>query len=183
MGEKNGKWFRALNTYKYVALVLLAGLLLLLWPGQGGERTEEVPVASQTMDSGGGDLQKLCREMENILSEIEGAGRLRLMLTLEDEGEKKLAGDSSLRYSGQTASPDDYERTAETVVLSRSGGGEEPVVICQQAPRFRGALVVCEGGDVPAVRLAVIQSVSALTGLGADKISVVKSNGVEVSGG
>ena len=41
-------------------------------------------------------------------------------------------------------------------------------------PQFRGALVVCQGGGDPAVRLAVIEAVSALTGLGSDKISVVK---------
>ena len=40
------------------------------------------------------------------------------------------------------------------------------------APQFRGALVVCAGGDDPGVRLQVIRAVSALTGLGSDCITV-----------
>ena len=129
------------------------------------------------------ELETLRSEMEEILSAIDGVGSLRLMLTLENNGEKKLAGDSSLRYSGPTAAPDDYERQSETVVLSQTGSDQEVVVIQEVTPKFRGALVVCDGGDVASVRLAVIEAVSALTGLGTDKISVVKSNEAEVSRG
>ena len=43
------------------------------------------------------------------------------------------------------------------------------------APQFRGALVVCPGGDDPQVRLAVMEAVSAVTGLGSNHISVCKS--------
>ena len=184
MEKRENPWKKALgalSAYKYVLLVVLAGVAVLLWPegdGGGGD-----PPAAQTAAPAEADLEALRAEMEEILSAIDGVGDLRLMLTLEDDGERKLAGDSSLRYSGPTASPEDYERQSETVVLSRSGSSQEVVVIREVSPSFRGALVVCGGGDVASVRLAVIEAVSALTGLGTDKISVVKSNEVEVSGG
>ena len=41
----------------------------------------------------------------------------------------------------------------------------------------RGALVVCQGGDDPAIRLLMTQAVSALTGLGADRVTVCKGAG------
>ena len=182
MEKKAKKWAQALGTYKYVLLVVLAGVVLLLWPtgDKGGQTSSAQPVQAAAERSD--ELEDLCREMEEILSAIDGVGDLRLMLTLENDGEKKLAGDSSLQYSGPTASPDDYQRQSETVVLSQTGSGQEVVVVQQVTPHFRGALVVCGGGDVPSVRLAVIEAVSALTGLGSDKISVVKSSGVEVTG-
>jgi stage III sporulation protein AG len=37
-----------------------------------------------------------------------------------------------------------------------------------------GAIVVCQGGDQPTVRLAILDAVSKVTGLGADKISILK---------
>ena len=37
-----------------------------------------------------------------------------------------------------------------------------------------GCVVVCEGADSPAVRLEVTNAVAAYTGLGSDKISVIK---------
>ena len=38
------------------------------------------------------------------------------------------------------------------------------------------ALVVCPGGNDPAVKLQISEAVAALTGLGADKISICKGN-------
>jgi len=51
---------------------------------------------------------------------------------------------------------------------------QESVVVQTIGPIFQGALLVCPGGDDPGVRLALIQAVSALTGLGSDRISICK---------
>ena len=51
-------------------------------------------------------------------------------------------------------------------------GTEETVTLQQISPQYQGALVVCSGGGNPSVRLQVVEAVSALTGLGADHISV-----------
>ena len=39
---------------------------------------------------------------------------------------------------------------------------------------YRGAVVVCQGADDPRIRLAIVEAVSMATGLGADRISVLK---------
>ena len=41
-------------------------------------------------------------------------------------------------------------------------------------PQFQGALIVSEGADNAAVRWNIVSAVSSLTGLGTDKITVVK---------
>lgn len=56
--------------------------------------------------------------------------------------------------------------------MGRGTGSQEVVPLQTLAPEFQGALIVCQGGGDPAVRLNVLQAVSALTGLGADKISI-----------
>ena len=66
------------------------------------------------------------------------------------------------------------ETETETVVISRGSGGEETVVLEIRAEQYRGAVVVCEGGDDPGVVLALTRAVSAATGLGADRITVMK---------
>ena len=65
-------------------------------------------------------------------------------------------------------------RRTETVTVSRGGGSEDIVVTQQLYPVYQGALVVCQGADQAAVRLAVTEAVSALTGLSSDRITVVK---------
>ena len=59
-------------------------------------------------------------------------------------------------------------------MVSAGSGREEAVALQQVYPQFQGALVVCTGGDDPAVQLKLVEAVSALTGLGSDKISICK---------
>ena len=55
-----------------------------------------------------------------------------------------------------------------------SGSGQEAVLLMQRYPTFQGALVVCEGGDNAEIRLLMARAVSALTGIGTDRITVCK---------
>lgn len=166
------RWRAALAKYKYVLIVLLAGLVCLAWP----ERETAPPALTEEAEepSERQEVRQLQEEMEAILGRIQGVGELRLMLTLDRSASKALAQDGTLSYSGEPAAPEDYSRSTSNLVLSRSGSGDSVVVIHETYPQFRGALVVCQGGGDPAVRLAVIEAVSALTGLGSDRISVVK---------
>ena len=41
-------------------------------------------------------------------------------------------------------------------------------------PTYMGVVVVCEGADNPSLKLAIVDAVSKATGLGADRISVLK---------
>jgi len=155
------------GSYKYVALVVLIGAGLLLWPsGSGG---------SEATESGGmwEERQSIQREMESILGKISGVGEVRLMLMVDTDGERQLARDTELSYSGATAAPEDYSRRTETVLVDGSAG-DEAVVTRTMYPTYRGALVVCQGGDRAEVRLAVTEAVAALTGLSADRITVAK---------
>lgn len=155
------------DKYKYVALVVLIGAGLLLWPsGSGGTEL----IGSRTEPAESRDIQT---EMEEILGTISGVGQVKVMLTLDSDGERQLAQDTELSYSGETASPDDYSRRSETVLLD-GGTGDETVVTKTVYPTYRGALVVCQGGDRADVRLAVTEAVAALTGLSTDRITVAK---------
>ena len=152
----------ALAKYKYALLVAVLGALLLLWPT--GEKK-----AAAVSGTGREELEEMERAMEEILGKISGVGKVDVMLSLHSGGERVLAQDSSLRYSGSVQSPDSYERSTQPVT---DGGGV--VVTKETCPQYRGALVVCEGGGDDGVRLQVAKAVSALTGLGSDRIAVVK---------
>ena len=176
--EKNKKkWLAVLGRYKYVLIVVAAGVVCLLWPGFERDTASGAAESAARTEAAGTDLSAIQAEMEEILGKIQGVGQLELMLTVDTGTERVLAGDTSLSYSGATTAPDDYSRTTETVVVS-SGGGEDQVVVTREVyPKFRGALVVCQGASDPTVQLRVLEAVSALTGLGSDKISIVQAQG------
>ena len=167
------KPLEVLGRYKYVLMVVALGALLLAWP----QRTKDsggISAAQETQEqSQREELAELETAMEEILGKISGVGRVEVMLTLQSGSEKVLASDSSLQYSGSAQAPDDYNRSTETVIVS--GGGDDSVVVTQErCPQYRGALVVCEGGGSDTVRLQVTEAVAALTGLGPDRIAVVR---------
>ena len=144
----------------------MAGAVLLLWPG--GKVVKNTASSAQAAEA-----RDLETEMEEILSKIAGVGQVQVMLTEDADGEKQLAQDTELSYSGSTKAPEDYSRSSE-VVLADSGGEDTVVVTRQQYPTYRGALVVCQGGDQADVRLAVTEAVAALTGLSSDRVTVAK---------
>lgn len=173
MGKESGRQLKIseiFGRYKYVLLVAVLGAFLLLLPKQESAKSDAAPTYLSDESS---DIRQLEREMEEILSKMSGVGRVDVMLTVESGGELVLATDSTLRYSGSPQRPDDYDRSNETVTVS-GGNGTEVVVTQERSAKFRGALIVCDGGDNDAVRLKILEAVCALTGLGSDRVAVVR---------
>lgn len=151
-----------LERYKYVALILCAGLLLMLLPtGTRGKETapSSEPAANATSEF---DLEELEGKLERALSEINGVGETTVVLTLRSGAEEVLAQDTSQGNALEQ----------ETVVVSTGSGTEEAVSVKTIYPEFQGALVVCEGGGSASVKLEVLKAVSAMTGLSSDQISI-----------
>ena len=94
-----------------------------------------------------------------------------MVLTVRSGARQILAQDGRTTEKGE-----ELDSQVNTVILSRGTGVEEAVALQEIAPQFQGALVVCPGGDDPAVRLAITGAVADLTGLGADRISVCRGN-------
>ena len=152
--------------YRFVILVILAGVVLMLLPTHSSDKKEPLsePSGRETFS-----LEHEEARMEEVLGRIEGAGRLQLMLTLQSGSQLQLAEDSDL-----TAAEDEQRTERSTVTLSRGSGVEDIVVTQQIYPVYQGAVVVCQGADNAAVRLALTEAVCALTGLSSDKVSIVK---------
>lgn len=153
-----GKLRTLAGQHRLVLLVILAGLVLLLLPA--GEEPAQPEVTESRSQF---DLAHLEDRLAQALSRIDGAGEVTVVLTLQDGPRQVLAQDRG-REEGET----------ETVVLSRGSSTQETVTVQELYPSYQGALLVCPGGDDPAVRLKLTEATSALTGLGADKISISK---------
>lgn len=150
-----------LKQYKFVILIIAVGILLMLLPSGKGETVQE----SKEITAASG----LEEELEAILSQIYGAGRVRVLLT-EDRGEEYLYERN--QDTQQTQEHSDLRQ--QVVVITDSQRGQQGLIRQVCAPAYRGAVVVCQGGDLASVRLAVVEAVSNATGLTSDKITVLK---------
>lgn len=148
--------------YQYALLVALVGAVLLLIPS--GEKPAETAAPEEGQQF---RLEELEKRLEQALGQIEGAGEVHAVLTLKSGSRQVLA--QAVDRDGNGGS------SFAPVTVGRGAGSQEVVPLQTLAPEYQGALIVCQGGGDPAVRLNILQAVSALTGLGADKISICKS--------
>ena len=154
--------------YKYALLIVAIGALLMLLPSR--QKTADKQAESVCRNEEVFSLAETEEKMESILGQIDGVGRLRVMLTLASGPQLQLASDTDR----STGSSGDHRSREATVMLNRGSGSQEVIVTQQVYPVYQGAVIVCHGAGNSAVRLAITEAVSALTGLSANRISIVK---------
>ena len=153
-----------LKKKRAAALVLLAGILLMLLP-TGREQSQSAASPEETTPR----EQTLEERLENILREVSGVGTVRVLLT-QDAGEERV-----YQLDEQELSDGDRrELRQETVTVTQSDRQQDGLVKKVVSPVYRGAVIVCQGGDNPTVRLSVVEAVSGATGLPSNRITVLK---------
>ena len=163
------KLLDGLKKYKYAAIVVLIGLALLLIPGKSSQ--QETAAAPEPVRDDAAYVAEVEARLTQTLAQMQGAGEVRVMLTLKTGSETRYQMDVS------TSTEDDGARSSreqKTVILSAGSAYDEAAVSAVEYPRFQGALILCQGANDPVVKLNCINAVSALTGLKSDQITVVK---------
>ncbi|MBQ9460018.1 MAG: hypothetical protein IJU66_08825 [Oscillospiraceae bacterium] len=78
--------------------------------------------------------------------------------------------------AAETEPPAGVESRIEATLAAFDGVGRLHLTLTKAngTERWEGAVVVCEGAEDAAVRLALTQALRSLTGLGTDRITIVK---------
>lgn len=151
------KLIEQIKKYRYALIVLLLGIVLMTLPefGQKNDEPQETTVQKDTEDP--------TQQLSEILSQIRGAGKVRLFLTLE-------TGERTIYQTDQ----DGQGLDRETVLITDADRTQKGLIQQIASPVYRGAVIVCQGADDPEVRLSIVEAVSDATGLTTDRISVLK---------
>lgn len=157
------KFVNLVKQYRYGFLILLLGVGLMLLPT--GNPGKQEPVATVE----GSEPDTLEDRLAQILSRMDGVGKTEVMLTWE-------MGEQTLYETREDSSVSDTSEqfSREPVIITDSARQEQGLIQQVIPPVYRGAIVVCQGGGSPAVKLAIVEAVSDVTGLSADKITVLK---------
>lgn len=121
--------------------------------------------------------KELEQELENIVSQIDGAGSVKILITMDSTTEDIYAVD---RNTSESTSVTDSETTAAQrsegnsyVIVKGKDGSEQTVLKTQRMPEIRGVLVVCDGGGSNVVREKVTAAVAGALGIARGKVVVV----------
>lgn len=138
----------------------------MLLPVGSRESATNVQESSNRQSEETEDLQQ---KLSNLLSQMAGAGRVKVLLT-EATGEQifyQEDRDTSAGGQSQTTRTD-------TVIVTDDTHTQEGLIRQVNPPTYLGAVVLCQGADQPSVRLAITEAVANATGLGYHKITVLK---------
>ena len=155
----------AFRKYKYVWIVLLVGILLMLVPGPADKESETL-----TQITGDSQIQDDMEiRLERVLSEMAGAGQVRVLLSVS-QGEQTIYQTDSSYSQGQN----NTDSRTQTILITDSQRNETGLVHQKNPPKYLGAIILAQGADDPVVKLSIVDAVGKITGLGADRISVLK---------
>lgn len=145
-----------IKKYRYVVLVILAGVALMCLPSE-----KETAAAPETVRP----QPELQEELETLLSRLEGAGKVKVLLTQATGAKTIYQTDETIR---------DDTRQSDTVLVTGTDRSQTGLVQQVDPPRYQGAVVLCQGAQRASVRLAIVEAVANATGLPSNKISVLK---------
>lgn len=191
MGKKLLQQMKNMKKEQLFVWILLGALVVvILLPVQKDEKREmekdssSVGISAPAVDESVSDDQVSCmeKELEEILSSVQGVGKVRVMLTLESTNTKIVEKDipdssSSQKQQDQDGSMQESVSSSaeEKTVYEKSRDGDQiPYVISEEYPDVRGVLVIAQGGSSPEVVREIQEAVQALFHVEPHKIKVMK---------
>lgn len=160
----------------FVVLLGIAGVILLVISEvvpSDSKQQKQVQEESSTEISCDEYEKNLENRLQNIISKIEGAGNVSVMVTLESSTENIFAVDQKRNGTDGKGYENEY-------VIIKKEDGEGTVLIQTAQPEIRGVAVVCSGGGSAVVRQSITNTITAVLGISSARvnISVMKnSNG------
>ena len=164
VSQIKNKLSNGFRKYKYSVIVLLIGLVLMAIPGRNADKRDAA--ATESIEINTPNLED---RLSAVLSRVSGAGNVEVVLTTA-AGEEVIYQTNEDRSIGDSTTHD----KKNTVTVTDAERNQTGLIRQVNPARYMGAIILCQGADDPAVCLAIVDAVSKATGLGANKISVLK---------
>ena len=170
------RWLQLKKT-DWIAVALVGVLLLVVAMPSGGtgihlaENKKEDTAQEKTEQKYEKEdyAEYLEHKLEQVLGQMEGVGKVSVMVTVADQGEDIIEKDKTEHTSTVTNTD-----SGSMEMTTEKESGEETVY-----EESEGVLVVAEGGDSPRIVSDISDAVKALFQVEAHRIKVVKMSSKE----
>ena len=147
-------------------IIAICGVVLVMFPSpdkkiKSSKQTEIMKRSgSQNIEISGDDYcERLEKRLENLISRINGIGKVNVMITL--------------KATGIVNAKNSYKEDRVVVYEEGSDGNKIPYVTKEKAPEIEGIAVIAEGGNNADNVLKISEIAQALFGISSHKISVI----------
>lgn len=119
--------------------------------------------------------------LEEFFSLVDGAGRVRVMISPFAGRETVFAMDKNMSEStsteqdaqGGTRETRQYQTQEQTVMITDRQGTDRPLVVREVFPQVTGIVIIAEGGDNPFVQDALTRAARAVLGVEPHMVQVL----------
>lgn len=164
-------------------VVGLVGAILIVASLPTGEKNKDVvkEVEKVTVEKSEiSDKESMERKLEEILGQVDGVGRVKVLITYKSSSEKIVLQDSETdstteeETDGTQTRKSNEKNVREETVYDKTDAGETPYVIKEIEPEIEGVLVAAEGGGNSQTAKNISDAIMALFNIEAHKIKVMK---------
>lgn len=192
-GEKSESMFRRLAENDLSRRIIvgagLLGIALILLSGtlkscsaqpQAGAQASSTPQTTLTAEE---YEKKTEGDLASIISQIDGVGNARVMVTLEQTTrsvyatQEKTSGEQTNENAESGSGKQQTNHSDETTYLlvKDENGSEKALPVTEIQPVVKGVVVVCDGGGDPKVQQSVTDAVTTALHITSVRVCVIKA--------
>lgn len=161
---------------------LVGAILIVISLPMGANNTETVKKVEKATveESGVSDKDYLERKLEELLGQVDGVGKVKVLITYKSSSEKIVLQNTETDTSSEEETDGTQTRKSneknvrEETVYDKSDSGETPYVVKEIEPEIEGVLVAAEGGGNSQTAKNISEAIMALFNIEAHKIKVMK---------
>ena len=189
--EEQGNNKRKIENLVFLVIILIITVVIInyVWSGDKSSNKKVTNSAgkqlatannNQTLTSNqNSNSDSLEEKLENILSNIEGVGSVKVFINYSESSEtvamynenSKTSTTEETDKSGGTRKVEQTDSQKE-VIYQEQNGTKTPIVQKTVEPKIEGAIITAKGAGDINVKTSIIQAVEAATGLATHKIQV-----------
>lgn len=131
-------------------------------------------------ESSNQSVVQLETRLEDVLSAIDGAGSVRVMITYETDKEIVPAMDtqrqSTTNENMESGALSQSETESKKPVTVQQQSGAETVIITEKQPVVRGVVIVAQGAGNPKVKMDLLQAAQTVLNISPAQVDVFTMN-------
>ena len=192
-GQGNNK--RKIENLVFLVIILIITVVIInyVWSGDKSSNKKVTNSAgkqlatannNQTLTSNqNSNSDSLEEKLENILSNIEGVGSVKVFINYSESSEtvamynenSKVSSTEETDTSGGTRKIQETD-TQKDIIYKEDNGNKIPITQKIVQPKIEGAIITAKGANNMATKTNIISAVEAATGLATHKIQVFEMN-------
>ena len=147
--------------FEYLLILVLGVLLLCLFFSSSGVLSFAEKSSNSSATNYESSMEK---KLENLLSVIEGAGSVNVMISVDGTTQKEYLKNSV------TKTENGVEIIEETTVFVNG----KPELTKENYPEILGVVIICQGGDDIKVKMAITEVITTVLPVTSENIRILK---------